>query len=373
LPPPRIILICTGLGGVNRGFETYMHGLATRLQQAKLADLKFEVWSAYSMRDVQYTHRRIPAIGRFNKILGKLTKDLHTQFHAEQQTMLPALLWQLIKTRPAAIYLGEYKLYCYLYKLRKWLRLSWSLCLHTGGQAIPGLFNPKRDWVHHVSNRFWDEALQRGIPAQRQFLIPHFLEVPPLVAKESVLPELLATARGKYILMSVGSLDESVKGMISLAKQLAPYSEKVFPVFVGEDSAETPELEMVLKRDFGREWLKIKLRPEELPNWYAAADLVVSFSKMESFGLVLLEAMLQGTPVMCFRWPAAPWVFEDKATFIQTDVVAEPGRQIVELLEANQGKGKQGSLREYVIRRFAWVSLKSDYLDMFNQLVQRQP
>ena len=84
--------------------------------------------------------------------------------------MLPLLLSQ----KPATIYLGEYRLYCYLFKIRQLFRLDFSLVLYTGGQAIPGLFNPALDYVHHVTDVYLAEC--RHIPEERQFLVPHFIE-----------------------------------------------------------------------------------------------------------------------------------------------------------------------------------------------------
>jgi len=360
---PLVILLCTGLGGVRRGFETYMHQLATDLHQQGKGPVRYEVWSAYPTKDVAYRHRRIPAVSRFNRLLGLLTRSLHARFHAEQQTMVPGLLWQLLLQRPAAIYLGEYQLYCYLFKLRSLLGLQWSLCLHTGGQAIPGLFRPQLDWVHHITNRFWDEAVQRGIPAGRQFLLPHPLADAPMHTGSIPLP--LQQAAGKFIVLSVGSLDETVKGMVTLARALAPFANQVFPVFLGEPSPQTPQLLEVLKGAFGNQFYTGQMPHQELPAWYRAAHVVVSCSRMESFGLVLLEALLQETAVMCFRWPGAEWVFGSHACYFVGSGAEAIGREIMDMLEEPASRAKNPERRYYVQQRFGWQALEPAYLRMF--------
>jgi len=45
---------------------------------------------------------------------------------------------------------------------------------------------------------------------------------------------------------------------------------------------------------------------EELPQWYAAADLFIFPSPLESFGFVVVESMACGTPVVALRGSGGP-------------------------------------------------------------------
>lgn len=45
---------------------------------------------------------------------------------------------------------------------------------------------------------------------------------------------------------------------------------------------------------------------EELPKWYAAADLLIFPSPLESFGFVVVESMACGTPVIALRGSGGP-------------------------------------------------------------------
>jgi glycosyltransferase involved in cell wall biosynthesis len=364
---PLVLLVCTGLGGISRGFETYMHQLANALGKSDHLPFQFLTLSAYPNENAAYTHKKLPAISRNNKVLGKLTKDLHKRFHIEQQTLFFPIVAYVILKKPKLIYLGEYQLYCYLYKIRQILGIDFSLCLHTGGQAMPGLFQSGKDWVHHITNRFWESCMKRGIPENRMFLIPHPLEITTIsIAKN---PSLLMGARDKKIILCVGSIDEKIKGVLTLAKAIAPYSTTIFPVFLGEATPDTHVLNAYLKRYFGENFFIGKVGQTELQNWYANADLLVSASKAESFGLVILESLLQGTPAICFKWPAAEWVFQGHCSYFTSMHPQEMGVQIMELVNRQDAVIDRENRTKFVRDTYGWNQLLPQYETMFRKMV----
>ena len=365
---PKILLICTGLGGVSRGFETYMNQLATELIAIPDRGFDFTVASGYKNHFTKYAHKKLFAISRNNSWLCRISTNLHTRFHVEQLSISPALALYIFKQKPVAIYLGEYQLYCYLYKFRKLFGLSFSLCLHTGGQAMPGLFHGQRDWVHHITDRFYRDCLDNGIPANRQFVIPHMVQTPISNPPSIQFEAIKKMAKEKRIILSVGSLDEKVKGMITLAKSLQPYSDKVYPVFLGEDSPETKELNKYLKAFFQNNFFVGSVAHDELTQWYKGADLVVSASHKESFGLVLLEALLQGTRVICFPWPSAEWVFDKQAYFFESKEPESMGNSMMKILESGTDEAANKERMSYVEQRFSWPSLCMQYLNMFRKM-----
>jgi glycosyltransferase involved in cell wall biosynthesis len=364
---PLVMMVCTGLGGISRGFETYMHQLATSFSLLNTLSFHFLTLSAYRNDDVTYRHQRLPAISRNNKLLDKFFKDLHTQFHFEQMTLLPSFLIYIIIKKPKLIYLGEYQLYCYLYKIREIFKLTFSLCLHTGGQAMPGLFDKNRDWVHHITNRFWLDCITAGIPVKRMFLLPH--PVGLRQAEHVEKPVLLLKANGKKVVLCVGSIDEKIKGVLTLAKALANYPEIIFPVFLGEPTADTSELIEYLEQYFGQNYIVTKVNHTELPDWYAYADLLVSASKAESFGLVMLESLMQGTPIICFRWAAAEWVFKEHGNYFISTNPKEMGSQIMELINRQDSKEQRICRKQFVEDTYGWETLLHQYERMFTTML----
>ncbi|QGW29720.1 glycosyltransferase family 4 protein [Phnomibacter ginsenosidimutans] len=350
---------------MHRGFETHIHDLATVCMQAPNRRFNVAVASAYNVPNSTYPHKKLLAISRNNRWLQHLTSNLHTQFHTEQLSILLPLLLHIHRIKPRVVYLGEYQLYCWLYKWRQLFGGQWQLCLHTGGQAMPGLFVPGKDWVHHVTDRFVASCRQQGFPDTHQFVLPHLItEQQPVVS--AALANVQAAAHAPIVL-SVGSLDESVKGMLSLLKALAQCGKPVYPILLGEASPETPAIEQYLQQHFGNAYYLGKATQPELAAWYQTADLLVSNSKAESFGLVMLEAMLQGTPVICHPWPGARWVFQDYAAYFTSSDIVGIAQTISQHVQ-RKNPAISAELRTYVQLRFG-TSLAAQYITQLNKML----
>ena len=144
-------------------------------------------------------------------------------------------------------------------------------------------------------------VISPGVDLQR------FSPIPPAVAKERVgIPP-----NDKNIIFA-GRI-EPLKGIDTLLRAMAliqqRYPEAVKGVCVaiigGDPWAETPDAEMArlqeLRRELGITDIVTFLGAKDqeiLPNYYAAAEMVIMPSHYESFGMVALEAMAMGTPVI---------------------------------------------------------------------------
>jgi D-inositol-3-phosphate glycosyltransferase len=144
-------------------------------------------------------------------------------------------------------------------------------------------------------------VISPGVDLQR------FSPIPPAVAKERVGIPL----NDKNIIFA-GRI-EPLKGIDTLLRAMAliqqRYPEAVKGVCVaiigGDPWAETPDAEMArlqeLRRELGITDIVTFLGAKDqeiLPNYYAAAEMVIMPSHYESFGMVALEAMAMGTPVI---------------------------------------------------------------------------
>jgi glycosyltransferase involved in cell wall biosynthesis len=83
----------------------------------------------------------------------------------------------------------------------------------------------------------------------------------------------------------------------------------------------------------------------------------------EPFGLVMIEAMACGTPVLAFRHGSVPEVIEDGVTGFVVDTVEEAVCRIGALLALDRGR-----IRRQFERRFTAQRMAQDYLSVYQTI-----
>lgn len=86
----------------------------------------------------------------------------------------------------------------------------------------------------------------------------------------------------------------------------------------GEDAALTASLEQGIARDRLTDRIRFSGHRSDMATVYAALDLLVAPSRWEGFGLVLVEAMAAGVPVLACRVGGIPAVVGDAAELVAT-------------------------------------------------------
>ena len=110
----------------------------------------------------------------------------------------------------------------------------------------------------------------------------------------------------------------------------------------------------------------------QLPDYYAAADIVVMPSHYESFGMVALEAMAMGTPVVASRVGGLAHLVQDGVTGYLV-----PPRNPQALAERVQNLLTHGALRRQLAiqarayaQSFSWSNITDRMLQVYNVLAE---
>ena len=113
-----------------------------------------------------------------------------------------------------------------------------------------------------------------------------------------------------------------------------------------------------------------RISQENLPKVYAACDIFVlpSVSRLEAFGIVALEAMATGKPVVVADIPGVREVIEDGHEGLLTDPVnpqdlAEKIRRLLEDAELRKEMGRRG--REKVLASFTTEAVADQVLKVY--------
>jgi D-inositol-3-phosphate glycosyltransferase len=114
---------------------------------------------------------------------------------------------------------------------------------------------------------------------------------------------------------------------------------------------------------------------DTLPYYYSAAEVLVMPSHYESFGMVALEAMACGTPVIASQVGGLAFLVQDGVTGFT--VPAEEPQLLCEklslLLEDANLRSRMGAAAAEYAQGYDWQKITAQILDVYEELLRRDP
>jgi len=185
----------------------------------------------------------------------------------------------------------------------------------------------------------------------------------------------------EHVLLFVGRLTP-IKGLETLLRALAVLrsdglaKSRLTLLVVGGakgDEAGTGHLSRLANELGVGAWVDFRgPQPQDvLPDYYAAADVCLMPSRYESFGMVALEAMASGVPVIASRAGGLAVTVQDGATgrLVPEGDVAALARAVAGLLADEPGRRALGARGVEWARRFAWPSVGRSMADLYAELL----
>jgi D-inositol-3-phosphate glycosyltransferase len=197
--------------------------------------------------------------------------------------------------------------------------------------------------------------------------------------KESARKELGFS--DEHIILFVGRI-EPLKGLdilISAAAQLE-HDPHVYVLIVGGDNRSQAQVDELqgLASGLGigqRVCFLGAVDHEKLPLFYNAADVLVMPSFYESFGLVALEAMACGTPVVASRVGGLTSAVSDGETgYLVSWRCPEPFAERLDLLLENEDLRRNlGQAAREAMKRFRWANVAEAIDNLYRELLADRP
>ncbi|MDA0352453.1 MAG: glycosyltransferase [Chloroflexi bacterium] len=228
----------------------------------------------------------------------------------------------------------------------------------------------------------YEERLLRqvyGVPADRIDVIP--LGVDPERfhpgSREAARRQLGIAAEDRIVL-AVGRI-EPLKGLDILIRAIAQITDQraLRLLIIGGDEQARPEFDRLsaIAEEVGVRHLVSfvgAIAHHELPEYYRAADVVVMPSFSESFGLVAVEAMASGVPVVVSRVGGlASTVADGRTGYLVPWRCPEPFAEKIELLLRNEPLRKAlGAAGVERMRDFSWHSVAERLLLLYDELAR---
>ncbi|WP_116107087.1 glycosyltransferase family 4 protein [Lewinella sp. IMCC34191] len=170
-------------------------------------------------------------------------------------------------------------------------------------------------------------------------------------------------------LLFVGGLSQR-KGLLEMFQAVEPFGDRIDLTVVGR----LPEEECVPLNDYLRRHRHINSLPHhEILNLMQQQDVLLFPSHFEGFGLVITEAMSQGTPVIATERTAGPdLITHGEDGFIVPAGSAEAiSEQLENLLVRPWSVAQIGRAASETAARRPWSTYGNELADMITQLVTR--
>lgn len=212
----------------------------------------------------------------------------------------------------------------------------------------------------------------------------HFYPIPKDEAKEVVgVPE------DSHTILFVGRI-EPLKGIDKLIQAISIIQKngelRCCPhnlvIIGGEPNAKPEEMNAEMARlqdmveDLGIENFVIFLGKQDqqlLPYYYSASEIVVMPSHYESFGMVALEAMACGTPVIASQVGGLAFLVRDGETgfVVPGNDVQMLAKRLVELIKDKDLRNKLGNKSAEYAQLYAWEIISEKMIEVYNQVLEK--
>lgn len=362
-------IVCSTYGLNRRGFEAYTEDLHRKVLEeypetplkiikgyGQSQDKEARLWNIFKYGAIFTTI--------FAKIAGRSPYGLHLFGFSLSLFML------LLIRKPVLVYLVELPVYKYIQAWNKFFGQKFTLIAFSGGQITEHLPFDANTILHYVTPPELNLQAEQKMPAKNQKFIPHFVNAaiafPELSINEyaSLKTRLNIPAPSKVVL-SVGSIDP-FKGMDHLIKEVSALRDPdIYLLMLGQPTPYSNDIKKLADQRLPGQYLIASCGTEEVYQYYEIADLFVLCSKQEGFGLVYLEALAHGLPVIAHDFPIARYVLGNWGAYTdmsQKGALATLLKQKLEQLPLPPEEMIQR--RQYVKENFSWEYLKAEYLQL---------
>lgn len=167
------------------------------------------------------------------------------------------------------------------------------------------------------------------------------------------IPYLLRTGIDKLVVVFVGAKMEPLRDAIS-DKGLERYVRFIDPFLFSESSNGLPEMPS-----------------DELIDLYKTADVFVFPSLIETFGIVLIEAMAAGLPIVTTNAPGCSDLVKDRfnGLLAETCNPVDLSEKIITILKGDSLRHKIIENGREFAKQFDWDIITNQYLDQYQKLI----
>ncbi len=227
-------------------------------------------------------------------------------------------------------------------------------------------------WLYHADRRKII-VNSPGVNTQR------FSPIPQRDARDT-----LGISQDENLLVFVGRIEplKAVDSIIEALHHVRETHPELMPntrlAIIGGDPKDKTDLDMMalqrLTRELGlTDYVQFLGAKDQaaLAKWYAAATTVIMPSEYESFGMVALEAMASGTPVIASEVGGLAYLVKHEQTGLLVPARSSQrlAQRIVQIITQPEGTVQMGQQAAAYAHQYAWPIIADNLLKDFNEML----
>jgi 1,2-diacylglycerol 3-alpha-glucosyltransferase len=304
--PLRIAVACSGLGHIQRGIESWAADLALALRRSGADVTLFggaSMEGAVALPTFRRTESPAIALARWLRHLGGWRYGMGSAYDVEQ-TSFAFNLWRRVRRRFDILHVQDPMIAIWLDRANR-VGLSRPKVIYANGTGENASVMRRFSFLQLLTQAAADDWQRLRPAGQMVFTIPNFIDT------QRFQPGDRAAARERFglppdrtIILCCAAIRRFHKRIDSLTRAFAGMPSDAMLVIAGGREADTEELIAEGTALLGG---RIRFLPnlprDHMSDLYRAADAFVLPSLHEMFGIVLLEALATGLPVLCNDTP----------------------------------------------------------------------
>jgi glycosyltransferase involved in cell wall biosynthesis len=175
--------------------------------------------------------------------------------------------------------------------------------------------------------------------------------------------------KSQYVILFVGALVKT-KNVDKLIRVFNYVQKRIDTslVIVGEGPEKSNLMKIVKELNLtNKVFFEGFVKDEDLPYYYSSCDIFASCSIIEGFGLIFLEAMASGKPVVAFNITSIPEVVGNGGIIVKNFDLKEMAEKIIELLSNKEVYEEYSRKAREIAINHDWNIIARKYLNFFKK------
>ncbi len=363
---PVVFLVCTGLGNINRGYESFTQECFTTLKSNTFFDL-YLIKGGGRKNKNEIVVSNCRRHGTAARIIAKLFN--RNAYNIEQISFCLCFIPLIITKKPSLIYYSDFALGSYLWHIKKRLKFSYKLLFVNGAPNGPPY--KTEDHVQQLLPVYYSIGVKsNGGNAAKHTLLPYAFNINVeqrmrCLHNKTQIRKDLGFSPDKKIVLTVGAINTYHKRIDYIINEVAMLGESFFLIILGQFDAETPELINLANNKLPGRCIIKNVAHSEVEKYYTAADYFVLASLQEGFPRVTIEALSYGLPCIVHDYVITRQVLHENGIYI--DMRFEGA--LSQCLNDDKFSFNKPALMDAAYKMYSWDVLKERYIDMISKQI----